>query len=126
MRNQSASKRREIKETKPERDAFKMEFERCMRCGKWLPFHDRQVHEILRGTGYRPKSVHFRELWLLLGGCCHEEVGSWKLPEQLALKLREDRLYFDLDCVRQVKDNGRRPVVVTMADVRQASMEMGL
>ncbi len=56
-------------------------------------------------------------------GPCHREVQDWPLASQLALKLVADPWYFDLDCIREVKGRG---LLVTMADIREAAVELGL
>ena len=118
LNRMSAKKRKEIAETTPLRRAFREEIGRCMLCQMPSLYEGfgLEVHEMLGGTGNRPKAVYLRELWLLLCGICHKEVQGWKLAKQLALKLREDPWWFDLDAVRKVYGGGE---LVNMEDIRR-------
>ncbi len=98
---------------------FRDEFGGCMNCGSTVGRLD--VHELLRGQ-WRGKSKLRRECWLLLCEVCHPTIQDQPLAVQLLLKLENDPLWFDLDVVREIRDTGRKPVVVTMADIRNATL----
>ncbi len=84
------------------------------------------VHEMCPGSR-RAESYSRRELCLVVCAFCNgAKLPGMPLAQQLVFKLLGDRWWFDLDAIREVKDNGRKPVVVTMSDVRQAKETMGI
>jgi hypothetical protein len=83
-----------------------------------------ETHEILAGR-HRHRSVYHRELQLVFCHECHEVFQGSPLAMQLAFKVQSDPWFFDLDCVRANYGTGRG-ILVNMADIRTAAVELGL
>lgn len=123
MRKQSTKQRRTIADNREWRQAFIEEIGYCMVCSSR---NQLCVHEMTPGR-FRQRAYPHRELCLVVcWHCNYNRLPGMKLKYQLAYKMLGDRWYFDLDAVREAKDNGRHPVVITVEDVRRAAEEMGV
>ncbi len=123
MKKVSTKQRRMNDANRDWRQAFVEEIGYCMVCSSRQSLC---VHEMCCGA-FRARSVPNRELCLVVCAFCNcNTLPGMKLAEQLCLKMLNDRWYFDLDCVREVKNNGRNPKVVDMQDIREAKERMGI
>ena len=86
MRSRSAKRAAREAESQPARDALRDRVGRCEYCGR----HNAglQVHEILRGTGFRQKALDQPCAQLVLCHACHDIMGGRPLAEQLAILCR--------------------------------------
>jgi hypothetical protein len=119
----SAKHRRMIADNRDWRKAFVEEIGYCMVCSSR---NQLCVHEMCCGA-FRQRSVPFRELCLVVCWHCNYNVlPGMKLVKQLCYKMLNDRWHFDIDAIREAKNNGRNPIVVTMSDVRKMAEEIGI
>ncbi len=91
----------------------------CAMCGGGVA----GVHHIIAGPN-RARALLIRAVWLPLCWICNsdkaEDKATWPVPRQLALKLKADPMYFDLDEVNKLlapKDHPNPPKAVAPEDV---------
>lgn len=120
LRKVSSKKRREIKETKEEREIFKSEM-----CCCWCRRRkELDVHEIFGGS-HRQTTVRLRAFWLGVCRMCHDLVQGLPKAQQLALKKLSDRAYYNLELVNKTIGNGKGNRF-TEADIDQAERQVVL
>ena len=91
IRKVSAKKRKEIAETRDEREAFKLEMGTCCLC----PATHLTVHEIFGGA-VRHTTVRDRRFWLACCWSCHLNIlQDMPKEDQLRIKKRVDPKWFD-------------------------------
>lgn len=125
MNPQSPKQRRTYAEHRDEREAFLLEHEWCMVCGRYTKLEDRTVDEITPGAR-RMKGFVRRECWLMSCSHCNTHTTpGMELARRLAYKLRGDPWWYSLDAIREVRNNGRNPRVVEQEDVRREAVKLG-
>ncbi len=123
MKKLSTKQRHLIDANRDWRREFVLEIGYCMVCSSRQSLC---VHEMCPGAR-RAASYSRRELCLVVCEICNcNELPGMPLAKQLVYKLLGDRWWFDLDVIREVKNNGRNPIVVTVTDVRLAKEKMEL
>lgn len=94
---------------------FLGEFPHCWFCGQ----PSTEVHEIANGNGIRNLAFANRAAWAATCNNCNfnELTDKWKWPieRQLAVKLVNDPMYFDLLAICEMR--GRAPTAIEIADL---------
>lgn len=124
MRRMSAERRQQLVDNQPEREAFRLEFPKCM--VPWCLRPALEVHEIARGPA-RKQAVGERCTWLHVCRLCHTDMGQysrWPLVRQYALKALADRAYYDRLRLNELR--GRAPNAISEREVLQAAAELFL
>jgi hypothetical protein len=112
MPRQSKKRKALMKEVTPARDAYRKEFPKCQ-CGCGRVATD--LHEIAAGAA-RESALSQREAWLHLARHCHEEIQSWPVVKQCALKFIADPHYLNLSTITDLR--GRASSSIVLADLQ--------
>lgn len=120
MRHKSKKRAKLDRELQPHLDAYCAEFPKCQVCNRRPGV---EVHEIVRGNGYRMKARANRATIMHVCRRCHDEIQPEQFLWQLARKYAANDGCFDLDIALGVK--GWKTGAITLEEVQVVAAGFG-